>query len=72
MSIVVTGATGALGRLWSRTTCWPPSRPSRSSRWCATRSSLADLAAWGVELRIADYSRPETLAGAFLLRLRCC
>lgn len=64
MSIVVTGATGALGRLVVEQllTTVPAGRIAAVVR---DKEKAAGLAARGVELRIADYSRPETLAGAF-------
>jgi NAD(P)H dehydrogenase (quinone) len=64
MSIVVTGATGALGRLVVEQllTTVPADRIAAVVR---DKEKAAGLAARGVELRIADYSRPETLAGAF-------
>ncbi|MFC8759345.1 NmrA family NAD(P)-binding protein [Streptomyces sp. NPDC057193] len=70
MSIVVTGATGALGRLVidALLTGTPagPSVPAESVvAVVRDKAKAADLAERGVELRIADYSRPETLAGAF-------
>ncbi|MFF8443164.1 NAD(P)H-binding protein [Streptomyces californicus] len=64
MSIVVTGATGALGRLVvdGLLATVPAEQVVAVVR---DKEKAADLAARGVELRIADYSRPETLAGAF-------
>ncbi|WP_329028281.1 SDR family oxidoreductase [Streptomyces sp. NBC_01423] len=64
MSIVVTGATGALGRLVVEhlLTTVPASEVAAVVR---DKEKAAGLAAKGVELRIADYDRPETLAGAF-------
>ncbi|MFE6726942.1 NAD(P)H-binding protein [Streptomyces californicus] len=64
MSIVVTGATGALGRLVvdDLLATIPAEQVVAVVR---DKEKAADLAARGVELRIADYSRPETLAGAF-------
>ncbi|MFF1919167.1 SDR family oxidoreductase [Streptomyces sp. NPDC058221] len=64
MSIVVTGATGALGRLVVEQllTTVPASDIAAVVR---DKEKAAGLAARGVELRIADYSRPETLTGAF-------
>jgi len=62
--IVVTGATGKLGRLVVEALV--KKVPSREIV-AAVRSpeKAKDLAARGVELRGADYSRPETLATAF-------
>ncbi|MFI1396271.1 SDR family oxidoreductase [Streptomyces sp. NPDC020681] len=64
MSIVVTGATGALGRLVVEEllTTVPADRIAAVVR---SKEKAADLAARGVEVRVADYDRPETLAGAF-------
>ncbi|MEU9952066.1 SDR family oxidoreductase [Streptomyces sp. NPDC047939] len=64
MSIVVTGATGELGRLVVEQllTTVPASGIAAVVR---DKEKAAGLAARGVELRIADYNRPETLAGAF-------
>ncbi|WP_435228639.1 SDR family oxidoreductase [Streptomyces sp. Tue6028] len=64
MSIVVTGATGHLGRhvidgLLEKV---PASEIVAVVR---SEEKAADLAARGVELRVADYSAPETLKGAF-------
>ncbi|MFI2778097.1 SDR family oxidoreductase [Streptomyces sp. ALB3] len=64
MSIVVTGATGALGRLVvERLLDTVPS--GQVVAVVRDKEKAAPLAARGVELRIADYDRPETLAGAF-------
>ncbi|RFU87720.1 SDR family NAD(P)-dependent oxidoreductase [Streptomyces triticagri] len=62
--IVVTGATGHLGRhvidgLLEKV---PADRVAAVVR---DKEKATDLAARGVELRIGDYSRPETLAGTF-------
>ncbi|MFE2551457.1 NAD(P)H-binding protein [Streptomyces sp. NPDC059355] len=64
MSIVVTGATGALGRLVVEELLnqVPAERVAVVVR---SEEKAADLAARGVEVRIADYDAPETLAGAF-------
>ena len=62
--IVVTGATGQLGRLVisSLLTKVPASQIVAAVR---TPSKASDLAALGIHVREADYSRPETLAAAF-------
>ncbi|MEU2824499.1 SDR family oxidoreductase [Streptomyces bacillaris] len=64
MSIVVTGATGELGRLVidELLATVPAGEIAAVVR---DEEKAAPLAARGVELRIADYNRPETLAGAF-------
>lgn len=64
MSIVVTGATGELGRLVVEQllSTVPASGIAAVVR---DKEKAAGLAARGVELRIADYNRPETLADAF-------
>ncbi|MET4668593.1 MULTISPECIES: SDR family oxidoreductase [Streptomyces] len=64
MSIVVTGATGQLGRLVidELLATVPAGEIAAVVR---NKEKAAALAARGVELRIADYDRPETLAGAF-------
>ncbi|MEU3502898.1 SDR family oxidoreductase [Streptomyces hundungensis] len=64
MSIVVTGATGSLGRLVVEELL---ARVPASEIVALVRDEekAAGLAARGVELRIADYSEPATLAGAF-------
>ncbi|MFI6119707.1 SDR family oxidoreductase [Streptomyces sp. NPDC051064] len=64
MSIVVTGATGALGRLVvERLLDTVPA--NQVVAVVRDKEKAAALAARGVELRIADYDHPETLAGAF-------
>lgn len=64
MTIVVTGATGALGRLVvDQLLATVPAE--QLAAVVRDKEKAADLAARGVELRIADYSVPETLAGAF-------
>ncbi|MGG8410592.1 SDR family oxidoreductase [Streptomyces sp. 12297] len=64
MSIVVTGATGALGRLVIREllATVPAAGIAAVVR---DEKKAADLAAQGVELRVADYGDPAALAGAF-------
>ncbi|MFK0258099.1 SDR family oxidoreductase [Streptomyces sp. NPDC090445] len=64
MSIVVTGATGALGRLVVEEllTRVPAADIAVAVR---DKAKAADLAERGVEVRIADYDAPETLADAF-------
>ena len=62
--IVVTGATGQLGRLVIKSLLKrvPANQIVAAAR---TPSSAADLASLGVEVREADYGKPATLAKAF-------
>ncbi|MFF5706270.1 NAD(P)H-binding protein [Streptomyces sp. NPDC012794] len=64
MSIVVTGATGALGRLVVGELL---ERVPAGELAVVVRSAekAADLAARGIDVRIADYDDPAALAGAF-------
>jgi len=64
MSIVVTGATGALGRLVVDELL---ARIPAEQIVAVVRdpAKATDVAARGVDLRVADYTKPETLAGAF-------
>lgn len=64
MSIVVTGATGALGRLVVEEllATVPASGIAAVVR---DEAKAAPLAACGIELRVADYDRPESLKDAF-------
>ncbi|WP_371625284.1 SDR family oxidoreductase [Streptomyces sp. NBC_01116] len=64
MSIVVTGATGALGRLVVDALL-AQAPADEVVAVVRDKEKAAALAARGVELRIADYDRPESLAGAF-------
>lgn len=64
MSIVVTGATGELGRLVVEELL-AAAPASEIAAVVRDKEKAAGLAARGVELRIADYDRPETLADAF-------
>ncbi|MEU6866075.1 SDR family oxidoreductase [Streptomyces sp. NPDC046876] len=64
MSIVVTGATGALGRLVVEELLGKV--PAESVAVVVRdKAKAADLAERGVEVRIADYDAPQTLAAAF-------
>ncbi|WP_175407668.1 SDR family oxidoreductase [Streptomyces sp. TRM64462] len=65
MSIVVTGATGQLGRLVIDALLDGGTPAASVAAVVRDKEKAADLAARGVELRIADYDRPETLADAF-------
>lgn len=65
MSIVVTGATGQLGRLVIDGLLDAQVPAGRIAAVVRGKEKAADLAARGVELRIADYNAPETLAGVF-------
>ncbi|WP_405635570.1 SDR family oxidoreductase [Streptomyces sp. NBC_00056] len=65
MSIVVTGATGHLGRLVIDGLLVAGVPAERIAAVVRDKEKAADLAARGVELRIADYSAPATLTGAF-------
>ncbi|MEJ8648905.1 SDR family oxidoreductase [Streptomyces sp. MS1.AVA.3] len=64
MSIVVTGATGALGRLVVEELL-KRTAPDEIVAVARDRAKAAGLAARGVEVKVADYSRPETLQGVF-------
>ena len=63
-TLIVTGAGGHLGR---RVVELLLEKPGGARLIATTRSpeKLADLAARGVEIRAADFDRPETLADAF-------
>jgi NAD(P)H dehydrogenase (quinone) len=64
MSIVVTGATGQLGRLVvDRLLAEVPA--DQVVAVVRDADKAADLAARGVEVRVADYNAPETLKDAF-------
>jgi NAD(P)H dehydrogenase (quinone) len=65
MSIVVTGATGQLGRLVIDELIGRGVAAGEIAAVVRDADKGADLAARGVELRVADYDRPETLKGAF-------
>ncbi|MFG3309139.1 SDR family oxidoreductase [Streptomyces wuyuanensis] len=65
MSIVVTGATGHLGRLVVERLLEAGVPAARIAAVVRDKDKAADLASRGVELRIADYGDPGTLAGAF-------
>ncbi|AZM54839.1 NAD(P)-dependent oxidoreductase [Streptomyces sp. WAC 01529] len=65
MSIVVTGATGHLGRLVIEGLLTAGVPAGEVAAVVRDKDKAADLAERGVELRTADYSAPETLRGAF-------
>ena len=64
MSIVITGASGQLGRMTAELVL---DRVPASEVILTTRrpEALSDLAERGARVRLADFDRPETLAGAF-------
>ncbi|WPF81387.1 SDR family oxidoreductase [Sanguibacter sp. 4.1] len=63
--IAVTGATGHLGRLVVESLLERGTPADQVVAAVRTPAKAADLAARGVQVREADYSRPETLAAAF-------
>jgi NAD(P)H dehydrogenase (quinone) len=63
-TIAVTGATGHLGRLVVASLLDRGVDPSSVVALVRSPEKAADIAARGVELRQADYTRPETLASA--------
>ncbi|WP_405586070.1 SDR family oxidoreductase [Streptomyces sp. NBC_01190] len=65
MSIVVTGATGHLGRLVIAELLARGTAAGEIAGVVRDAERAADLAGQGVELRVADYDRPETLKDAF-------
>ncbi|MEU9983887.1 SDR family oxidoreductase [Streptomyces sp. NPDC050856] len=65
MSIVVTGATGHLGRLVIDALLAAGVPADTVAAVVRDKEKAADVAARGVELRIADYDRPETLDDTF-------
>ncbi|MFJ6571541.1 SDR family oxidoreductase [Streptomyces sp. NPDC091292] len=65
MSIVVTGATGHLGRLVVEGLLTAQVPAGQIAVVVRDEAKAADFAARGVEVRVADYSAPETLKGAF-------
>ncbi|MGW2053427.1 SDR family oxidoreductase [Streptomyces sp. NPDC001840] len=65
MSIVVTGATGHLGRLVVESLLAAGVPADGIAAGVRNEEKAAGLAARGVEVRVADYDRPETLAEAF-------
>jgi NAD(P)H dehydrogenase (quinone) len=65
MMIVVTGATGAFGRLAVQQLLKRGVPADQIVAAVRTPQNASDLAALGVEVREADYDRPETLEPAF-------
>jgi NAD(P)H dehydrogenase (quinone) len=65
MTIVVTGASGHLGRLVVENLLDRGVPAAEIVAAVRTPAKAADLAARGVQVREADYDRPETLAAAF-------
>ncbi|MEU8953876.1 SDR family oxidoreductase [Streptomyces sp. NPDC048518] len=65
MSIVVTGATGHLGRLVIEGLLAARVPAGEIAAVVRDKEKAADLAERGVELRIADYDAPDTLRGVF-------
>jgi NAD(P)H dehydrogenase (quinone) len=65
MSIVVTGATGQLGRLVIADLLASGVPAAGITAVVRSREKAADLAAQGVTLVVADYDEPESLAGVF-------
>lgn len=65
MSIVITGATGNLGRLVIDGLLSARVPAERIAAVVRDKEKAADIADRGVELRVADYSAPETLGAAF-------
>ncbi len=64
MSLVITGATGNLGRLVIDSLLDSGVPAGQIAAVVRNKEKAAALAERGVELRIADYSQPETLAAA--------
>ena len=65
MSIVITGATGQLGRLVIADLLAAGTPADGVTAMARSEEKAADLVAKGVRLHVADYDRPETFAGAF-------
>ncbi|MBL7502053.1 NAD(P)H-binding protein [Frankia sp. CNm7] len=63
--IVVTGATGHLGRLVIADLLSRAVPAAGIAAVVRDRARAADLATSGVEIRVADYEQPRTLPGAF-------
>ncbi|MFC7533299.1 SDR family oxidoreductase [Actinoplanes sp. GCM10030250] len=65
MTIAVTGATGQLGRLVIDALISRGAAPGEIVAAVRDTTKAAELAARGVQVREADYNRPETLTSAF-------
>lgn len=65
MSIVITGATGQLGRLIIADLVAAGVPAYEITAVSRSKEKAADLAEQGVRVLVADYDRPETFAGAF-------
>jgi NAD(P)H dehydrogenase (quinone) len=63
--IIVTGATGQLGRLVIEELLKKGVPPNGIAVVVRDAAKAADLRSRGIEVRIADYDKPETLAKAF-------
>jgi NAD(P)H dehydrogenase (quinone) len=63
--IIVTGATGQLGRLVIEELLKKAVPPNGIAVVVRDAAKAADLRSRGIEVRIADYDKPETLAKAF-------
>lgn len=64
-TILVTGATGQLGRLVISSLLSASVPASSIAALVRDKAKAADLAALGVTIRVGDYGKPETLAAAF-------
>ncbi len=62
--ILITGASGALGRLVAQSLL-QERRPGELILVSRTPAALGDLAERGADVRLGDFSRPESLAEAF-------
>ncbi|MDI6100841.1 SDR family oxidoreductase [Actinoplanes sp. NEAU-A12] len=65
MTIAVTGATGHLGRLVVEALIARGTAPGEIVAGVRDTAKAAGLLPQGIQVRVADYDRPETLAAAF-------